>query len=112
MDNVKEQQAQHQQLPQENEAAELSGKDTDTTPLIQETDGEVPNQNQTIDTEQVKNIPEGMSIGLNLQRYNHRSGVVWNMYSCHSVIIGLCKDNLEIHTSDKSNCIYVQWLAI
>ena len=60
-DNVKEQQAQQQQLSQDNEAVELSGKDTDTTPLIQETDGEVPNQNQTTDIEQVKNIPEGIS---------------------------------------------------
>lgn len=59
-DIVKEQQKK-QLLSQEDEAAEPCGRDTDTTPLINETDGKAPNQNKIqMDTEQVKNIPEGI----------------------------------------------------
>ena len=66
-DNTKEQltQQQLQQPSHESVAVNLSSKDTDTTPLIREADGEAFDQNQTMGTEQVKNVPEGKNIGVN-----------------------------------------------
>ena len=66
-DNTKEQlsQQQLQQLSHESVAVNQTGKDADTTPLIREADGEALNQNQTMGTDQVKNVPEGKNIGLN-----------------------------------------------
>ena len=68
-DNVKEQQQQEN---------ELCGKDT--TPLIRKTDSEVPNGNQAKDSEQIKNIPEGIKLlnySLQLQSCigTHESGM-------------------------------------